>query len=538
MSTTANREHKKYAALHTWIGLFFGSLLFIEIFAGAVVVFWKEIQVWQQSEQIHRHTDLVSMQEITSAVRAVSDEFEAPLEGLQVVLPGPNRPLLKLGVLSADENLPPDERFEERYYDLSGVPKQVYPPRGVAEILFDLHAHLLIPWKISHVILGMLGMLMLVLLVSGVLIHKKIITNAFNFRTSRSMRLQWTDLHNRIGIWGLPFHLMIAITAVPYALHETPWLLGMSIGATGGSLAPQKMVELFGKDWPEPRGEKAAIANLGSILSDAKRRKPDVHWDVMRLVHPGDIESRITLLGFANSAASLSPTLVYDGSSGEFLGEEPDPIGQGSLLGGKVFTMMVHLHRGDFAGFSSKLIWFFLGLAGALLSVSGQMIWLERKSHKVDDKKALRRLELMSNITFGSTAGFVVAVAAALVAQQVSHLLDRPAETLVLCSLFGSWIAFAIWAIKGRNGFFMTRQALFLLASLGLAAVLVRWFHLGFAPVADLRGLSAVPIAVDCGILVMSFFTAWMAKQLPEKRRNTPGEKRRTEMNKRYEMTG
>ncbi|MCQ9372279.1 PepSY domain-containing protein, partial [Corynebacterium sp. 35RC1] len=61
-------------------------------------------------------------------------------------------------------------------------------------------------------IVGFLGVAMLVLIATGIVIHRKILAELFTQRWGRSLRVVTSDLHKSAGIWGLGFHILIAGT--------------------------------------------------------------------------------------------------------------------------------------------------------------------------------------------------------------------------------------------------------------------------------------------------------------------------------------
>ena len=56
-------------------------------------------------------------------------------------------------------------------------------------------------------------MAMLVAIISGIIIHKKIFKDFFTFRPGKGQR-SWLDGHNASAVLLLPFHLMITYTGL------------------------------------------------------------------------------------------------------------------------------------------------------------------------------------------------------------------------------------------------------------------------------------------------------------------------------------
>src|SRR5690606_23959509 len=78
------------------------------------------------------------------------------------------------------------------------------------------------------------------LIITGFLAHPSIVKDAFKLRNGSSARLGQVDLHNRLSVWGAPFHLMIALTGAYYGLALL--VIWMFAAATDGA-TPQSITE-------------------------------------------------------------------------------------------------------------------------------------------------------------------------------------------------------------------------------------------------------------------------------------------------------
>ncbi|MBO0223028.1 PepSY domain-containing protein, partial [Vibrio parahaemolyticus] len=63
-------------------------------------------------------------------------------------------------------------------------------------------------------IVGLCGMMMMALCVSGVVVHRKIFADFFTFRPERKIGRATLDLHNVAGVLGLPFHVVISLSGL------------------------------------------------------------------------------------------------------------------------------------------------------------------------------------------------------------------------------------------------------------------------------------------------------------------------------------
>ncbi len=60
------------------------------------------------------------------------------------------------------------------------------------------------PVLIGRLIASLAAFVMLIILISGIITHKKIITDFFTLRTFKSQR-SWLDFHNVSSVVALPF---------------------------------------------------------------------------------------------------------------------------------------------------------------------------------------------------------------------------------------------------------------------------------------------------------------------------------------------
>ncbi|WP_431137986.1 PepSY domain-containing protein, partial [Psychroserpens mesophilus] len=67
---------------------------------------------------------------------------------------------------------------------------------------------------LGYWIVGFAALIMLVALVSGVVMHRKIFRELFTFRPKKATQRSVLDLHNMTGVVALPFHFFFAFTGL------------------------------------------------------------------------------------------------------------------------------------------------------------------------------------------------------------------------------------------------------------------------------------------------------------------------------------
>ena len=69
--------------------------------------------------------------------------------------------------------------------------------------------------------MGVVSAVYAVALVSGlIIVLPSLVKDLFALRISPNLKRMWLDAHNVVGVVSLPFHIVIALSAVVFCLHE------------------------------------------------------------------------------------------------------------------------------------------------------------------------------------------------------------------------------------------------------------------------------------------------------------------------------
>ena len=176
---------------HAWMGLFWAGLLYLICLSGTLVVFFPEMERWEQPLADEYTT--MSPQAISQAITAFQNKIDEPIESLYYIYPNENIPRAHV---SANE--------QEFWLNSNGeLVDEVDAPW--TSMMTDLHIYLHLPKTIGIILVGMLGAMMCGLAISGLLAHPNLFKDAFKLRWGGNKHLEQTDLHNRLSVWSLPF---------------------------------------------------------------------------------------------------------------------------------------------------------------------------------------------------------------------------------------------------------------------------------------------------------------------------------------------
>lgn len=483
------------AWLHTWAGLVVGWLLFVIFVGGTLACFDKELDDW--------------MRPALHGTRAPQRPgFDAAIQRLRQQAPA----TVALYLVAAN----PRERAMEAYvYSADGrYARQALNPRTGArvpdtaggEFFFTLHYNLY-AGTIGMYIVGLAGMLLLVALVSGVLIHRRIFKDFFTFRPKAGAQRAWLDGHNVAGVLGLPFHLVMAYTGV--AIFVANYMFAGVNAAYGGDVARfnTQAADLYtrpavGK--PLPR-----LYPVDRLIADAQSRLGvPVAWaSVNRL----DDASATVVLGGDNSrrVAWNTQQVTYDAATGRFL-HQTRPTGAGYAT----YRFLGGLHMAQFGGSALRWLYFLMGLAGCVMIASGMQVWVDKRARRIAAAGAISGYGLVLGLNVGVVAGMPLACVALLLANRLLPATLAQRSQAEITVFFAVWLAAALWGIaRTRSG----RAGRDLFAATAVALFALPWVNLATAPQSHL--LATLPrgdwglAAVDLGALALAGVFAWLARR-------------------------
>lgn len=381
---------KSSLSSHSWLGLMVGGLMYIICLSGTLTVFYEEIERWEQPvAQEYLDFDPKVLED--SFNRYMSASETVMTEHMYLVFPNDTLPRVKLS--SDDEGfyLNRDGSIGERAHD------------EVSELLTGLHVYLHLPVTIGAVIVSATGAILCALIISGFLAHPSIIKDAFKLRSGMVGRLGQVDLHNRLSVWGSPFHLMIAITGAYYGLA----LLVAAVFAASieGATTQSLYEEVFP---PEPQlTNQAPVYGVARAVEQVRELEPEGQL-LYLIVHNAESDSRFMELYVQKPGIlAWSETYRFD-SAGNLLG----PVGYTEGGARQVLYSVYRIHFGHFGGFLTKLFYTVLGLALTVVSATGINIWLEKRKYR----------DALNVIWPGIVWGMPLALAVASFTQAILHL--------------------------------------------------------------------------------------------------------------------
>ncbi|MEM9783504.1 MAG: PepSY-associated TM helix domain-containing protein [Pseudomonadota bacterium] len=489
--------------IHSGTGAILGVFLFAVAFTGIAALFFAELEPWERDAARSAMPPGVPALDAALATAAGDEAIGLP-SSFFVLLPQEFRPTIML-IHGVHGGVPVWEEFD----GTTGAHLGPYA-QGAGRFLRNLHTDLHIPGPFGRYLVGFGGVLMLLSIVTGVAIHAKIFRNLHVFRPFRSRRLAWTDAHNVLGVWGLPFHATLAFSGAILGLGGV--LLSVVALASFGGDRDKAVAAVLGER-PAETGVAVQMASLDAMLADIGVRVPDAIPASVEIGNWGDAGGEARFRVLRDDDLEWFETHAYSLATGEL----SKVSSVGDSVGGRIYLALTPLHFGSFGGLAMKALYAVLGLALSLVTASGTIIWLERRA-----QQKAPVAPWLAGATVGAMAGLPLASAAVLTAH---HLLpDTTGRVFAL-----GFVCFPVWVLATVFGAWRNDDRSALRALMGATAAL-----LALAPVArllfdegraSLMPTTAVAVA-EFSMLALAAAIAVAARAVPD-RQHAPASTRR-----------
>jgi uncharacterized iron-regulated membrane protein len=433
------------AWLHTWLGLILGFVLMVCFFFGALSVFDREIDRWAIPET---RFDPQPMPSFDNLLINVFERSEPDVDEYNLMMPQYHNPAF--GEMTPRTELPADEYWAYTTHRdpvlLMGLGFRVpHPiktdehnhihgsltidPRSGENIpssslkigsdwFYPLHYSLNLNWNfIGFYIVGIAAFFMLVALISGVWIHRRIFREFFTFRKEKSTRRATLDLHNMSGVVALPFHFFFALTGLIIfaGFYYLP--------VTNTMLKPlhnmHEAIESEATGLPHERsGVNAPLASVDAMVDEAKTRwaARDMAGEVGFLMvhHVGDANSYVSIYRAGSDRVSLvGEGIHFKGTTGEVLREDPPH----STAEG-IAEFLTGLHLQHFEHWFLRWLYVLGGLLGCVCIATGFIFFTEKRKqqHAKNNSQGSRIVDAFAVTT---VTGIVIAAVTMLAANRI-----------------------------------------------------------------------------------------------------------------------
>ena len=427
--------------MHTWVGITAGILLFICFFAGGLSMFQHQFSKWATPQQ--QVLDSIEPDQYQLLIDQAQQQFPDTQKSFRLSFQDNE---FYYAPLSWSEQhgrgFNKDQTTWLATLDSNGeLVAQQENLSKAGWLIEQLHETAGIPGIIGHeglgvYVMGVVSVLYFLAIMSGLFILlPTLVKDYFAIRPGKNKKRFWLDTHNVVGISSLPFHIIISITVIVFAFHD---LFYDSINhlALNNAAKPKPPVA------EQQLQASAQPLDIEKILNKVREVSPEYTVDYIEFNNLDDPEKASARI------ALYSAKQMLRGASNDFMRMNPYAVDRynnsgihtQTSAGETAINALFSLHFGSYGGNPVRWIYLILGLGGAFLFYSGNILWIEtraRKQKRPQDPAPTQRKDVifLANLTIGTCLGCIIGIAGALV--------------------IGRWLL-ALWSIQSANPLFMS----------------------------------------------------------------------------------
>ncbi|MES2259421.1 MAG: PepSY-associated TM helix domain-containing protein [Pseudomonadota bacterium] len=485
---------RTFISVHTWVGLLAGFGLFIAFYAGAISVFTKELHTWETPSA--QRAPMESTARAQALIDAVLLKHPEAKEAFSLHLPTLNEPHL---TLDWDEHVKGGGETEHQFrLAPDGALLDVKVQSELSHFLYRLHYTAGLPASWGIYVLGVVCILYGLALASGVVIYAPVfLKDLFALRIGKNLKRMWQDAHNVVGILSLPFHIMFAWSGAVLALGA------LLLAPFQFLVFDGKLLELIEADISVARPAQVAgvarpLLPADELLERIVRAAPGMVPQQLRYHHAGDANAQIEAYGaIEQDTLTGAATVVMKAASGDVL----RVITPRQSSPGMTFLHgLESLHFGNFGHAAVQWVYFILGLAGAFLFYSGNLLWIESRRKRQAQRQPLSS-RLMAQATLGVCLGCVAGVSAVFLVNKLFPAAPGELPLWEERAYYAVFLLAVAWAFvrpPARAAF----ELLALCAGFTLAIPLAQWAASGVDPLHALLGGEWVVVSVNAVALL------------------------------------
>lgn len=453
-----NRHYNIYFHTHTVSGIVISVVLFVIFFAGSFSFFRDEIINWERSES-------------TAITREIQLDYNKALKNLdkEYVLHGRNITISKPAVENrvavymegTRDTFAPAKQKEGSFFYLDNKKFKSFTYEeaySLGEFLYRLHFLAQIPYPVGYYLSGFTALFFLFAIITGLLLHwNKIVSNFYMFRPKEKLKTLWTDAHTALGMIGLPFQFVYAVTGAFFMIKLLIVAPAVMALYKGDQDKLYKELEYNDPDYKFENKKLAAPFDVNQLVSKAKSNWSDFEITRVFIQNYGDANMHVLVEGELLSEKKFTGIgkVVYRISDGKEIARK-NPVTQNSYID-IVKNVLYRIHFGDYGGYALKIVSFVLGIITCFVIISGVMIWLvARQKNNLPEKK--RRFNAaVVRIYLAICLSMYPITALSFIGTKIFYPLSQPN----LFSLyFGGWLLLTIFFIIKKDDAFTNKFCL------------------------------------------------------------------------------
>lgn len=485
----SKRDYNVFFNTHTVSGIVISIGLYVVFLAGAFALFMENIDHWEVNEP-RGHETMIDYDGILAEIVAQGYDMHGRdfmIGGHDAEVSVTSRPIRDSSLVASSLQLLPDSVARGAIQMEIGEQNQLQSkaPEGqkaeLGNFLFDLHYFNQIP-KIGIWLSGFVALFFLFAIITGLIIHwDKILSHFFTFRLNASIKNLWTNAHTTLGVIGLPYQMMYAITGTVFGMVMLVFLPFAKVMYGGNQqvmlreVFPSPAVQSY-----KSTGYSESMTSINSLVQATVAQLPeDVNTHLTVTVkNYADQNSHLVVNVINDQKSTFFNTVerVYNLSSGELVHEKlADDLPAYAVA---MVEFLHKIHFGHYGGYFVKVIYFLLALLTCLVIISGVMIWLKSR----DNKKYAHKEKFNTNvgaIYLGACLGLYPAIALLFILTKSFPVEMDDRFSTIAWVFLAFWVGYTLYAYRIKNYFIINRNSLILAGAFGILIPIFNGFHSG-----------------------------------------------------------
>ncbi|KQC30298.1 PepSY-associated TM helix domain-containing protein [Flagellimonas eckloniae] len=457
----SKRNYNVFFHTHTVSGIVISVALYIIFFAGAFALIKDEITAWEKGDSLKiEQNGNIDYDRLISSIKA--EGYNLHGRDIRMIMPDAKQEIYVLLSKSQDTTIvnKPDKNY---YFNINANTykrSEYYAFYSLGELLYRLHFFSQIP-TFGIYLAGFIALFFLFAIVTGVIVHwKKIISNFYVFRPKEKLKTVWTDAHTALGIIGLPFQFVFAVTSCflclsALVLLPANYLYNNNTKQLSEELRPMTKTYVM-------ESEADSIPSINPFIDKALEKWETFMPAQVYIRNYGAINMKFQVDGLLDTKKKFlgNGRLVYDVLSKKLI-EEKDPYKNDYLE--DVELTIRRLHFGDYGGLPLKFVYLILAFITCFVIISGVLIWLEARN-----KKNIPASQKLYNRKVGHIylaiclSMYPITAFTFIIAKLIPRSLDSSRQTILYSIFFLSWILLSLLFRFLRDNYKINKYSLVL----------------------------------------------------------------------------
>lgn len=467
-----NRKHNILFHTHTVSGIVISVVLFIIFFAGSFSFFRDDIINWERNESA-KFSENISF-DINQAIDTIQKNKELFGSDVTIEKLGYER-RVNVSISATKDTLGSQEAKTRSFFylDTQNFSQHNYVSSySLGEFLYRLHFLAQIKYPIGYYTAGFTAFFFLFAIITGVLIHwKKIVSNFYVFRPMAKLKAMWTDAHTALGMIGLPFQFVYAVTGTFFMIKLLLVAPNVMVIYNGNQKELYKDLGYTPTNYEFHQQKTEKNVDYNSYLKKVQKQWPSFNTTKILIQNFGDTNEHMTLEGHSNRNIKFNGfgKITYKTSNQQIVFQKK-PSETTSYLE-SVKNILYRIHYGDYGGYLLKIISFLLGITSCFVIISGVMIWLVARDKKNVPEKRKRFNQKVVLIYLAICLSMYPITALSFIAVKV--FAAQMSQTFIYSFYFIGWLLFTVFFILKKDIYFINKWTLRLGSYIGLCIPIV-----------------------------------------------------------------